>query len=251
MTRAPLFSLISLTCVPAFPMIMDASWVTIKHRMWILAEGGAELVAELLGAADVVADELSAPPSPDAPASPSIRSTFSAFTEGEGVEAAVSSTGRDTSMAELFAAVADTVAVEDLSCASFEVAPVLARLCFGCSASEGERDLLRVVSASGMVASSVFQQLGVFKACQQGSRGGKVWGEFGGGDGFWMEAVWKVRRGTREMGGGTMPPFLKLTFTLQTVASSARGTTSSASCNSATQRGRGLSLKSLSSTSAL
>ena len=29
--------------------------------------------------------------------------------------------------------------------------PVLARLCFGCSESEGERDLLRVESASGMV----------------------------------------------------------------------------------------------------
>ena len=32
-TRAPLFSLISLTCAPPLPMIMEASWVTIKQRM--------------------------------------------------------------------------------------------------------------------------------------------------------------------------------------------------------------------------
>lgn len=40
MTRAPDFSLISLTWEPAFPMMMDASWVTMRQRMWMCAEGG-------------------------------------------------------------------------------------------------------------------------------------------------------------------------------------------------------------------
>ena len=39
-TRAPLFSLISLTWDPPFPMIIEASWVTIRHLIWMLAEGG-------------------------------------------------------------------------------------------------------------------------------------------------------------------------------------------------------------------
>ena len=38
MTRAPLFSLISLTCEPPFPIMMDASWVTMRQRMCICAE---------------------------------------------------------------------------------------------------------------------------------------------------------------------------------------------------------------------
>lgn len=33
MTFAPLFSRISLTCAPAFPMMIEASWVTIRHRI--------------------------------------------------------------------------------------------------------------------------------------------------------------------------------------------------------------------------
>lgn len=40
MTRAPDFSLISLTCEPALPMMMDASCVTMRQRMWMWAEGG-------------------------------------------------------------------------------------------------------------------------------------------------------------------------------------------------------------------
>ena len=40
MTRAPLFSRISLTCDPPLPMMMDASCVTMRHRMWMLADGG-------------------------------------------------------------------------------------------------------------------------------------------------------------------------------------------------------------------
>ena len=38
-TLAPLFSLISLTCEPPRPMMMEASWVTIKHLIWMFAEG--------------------------------------------------------------------------------------------------------------------------------------------------------------------------------------------------------------------
>ena len=68
---------------------------------------------------------------------------------GEGVEAAVpeSSTFARTSTLE------SEAEWDILVCESFpsDVAPVLARLCFGCSESEGERDLLRVESASGMV----------------------------------------------------------------------------------------------------
>jgi hypothetical protein len=39
---------------------------------------------------------------------------------------------------------------------SCEAAPVLALLCFGWSASEGERERLRVVSASGMFSNDFF-----------------------------------------------------------------------------------------------
>ena len=53
MTRAPLFSLISLTWDPPLPIIIDTSWVTMRQRMWILAAGGGEAV-ELPGTADVV-----------------------------------------------------------------------------------------------------------------------------------------------------------------------------------------------------
>jgi len=35
LTRAPDFSRISLTCLPALPMMTDASCVTIRQRIWI------------------------------------------------------------------------------------------------------------------------------------------------------------------------------------------------------------------------
>jgi hypothetical protein len=92
MTLAPLFSRISLTCAPPLPMMMEASWVTIRQRICILAAGAAALDpdAELLGAADVVADES---PSTSPGASPAL-AAFSDAWEGDGVEAAVSSAGR-------------------------------------------------------------------------------------------------------------------------------------------------------------
>ena len=87
MTRAPLFSLISLTWDPPLPMIIDASWVTMRQRMWILAAGGAEAV-ELVGAADVVAEASprASAPSPDARSAESDGTPFAS-----GVDAAVSS----------------------------------------------------------------------------------------------------------------------------------------------------------------
>lgn len=45
--------------------------------------------------------------------------------------------------------------MEDLVGASWEAAPVFARLCLGWSASEGERDRLRVLSTSGMVGTQL------------------------------------------------------------------------------------------------
>ena len=39
-TRALLLSLISFTCEPFLPMIIDASCVTMRHLMWMWAEGG-------------------------------------------------------------------------------------------------------------------------------------------------------------------------------------------------------------------
>lgn len=149
------------------PIIIEASWVTIKHRMWILAAGGADVVAEVLGAAEVVAeDEFSPRASPEAKASPE----FSAMSgevalsdgwDGEGVEAAVSSMEAGASTIFTSPAVDAAVAEPKGTCvcesSEFDVAPVLARLCcFCCSLSEGERERFRVESASGMVANSVF-----------------------------------------------------------------------------------------------
>ena len=133
-------------------MMMEASWVTMRQRMWMFAEGADELEAEPLGAPEVVAEEALAPPSPAAGAS--APSAFPGFSDADGVDAAVSSTEGGASMVTSRA----MGAAGRFACAvlaSFEVAPVFARLCFGWSASEGERDRLRVVSASGMVASSV------------------------------------------------------------------------------------------------
>lgn len=74
-TRAPLFSRISLTCEPPLPMMMDASWVTMRQRICMLAAGADEDEAELLGAAEVVADAFSTAPSPV------VGSGFAAFSE--------------------------------------------------------------------------------------------------------------------------------------------------------------------------
>ena len=95
--------------------------------------------AEVLGAAEVVAEASPAVP-------PRSGSPFVAFStcEGEGVEAAVSLAARGRSMP-----------MEDLVGASWEAAPVFARLCLGWSASEGERDRLRVLSTSGMVGTQL------------------------------------------------------------------------------------------------
>lgn len=81
-TRAPLFSLISFTCDPAFPMIIDASWVTMRQRMWMFAAGGAP--PELLGTAVVMAGASGL--SPDARSPESEGLPFAS-----GVDAAVSS----------------------------------------------------------------------------------------------------------------------------------------------------------------
>lgn len=128
--------------------------------MFAVGGGGAlDVDAEPLAAAEAE----SAPPSPVAPpvleATGFAPSTFTAGCVGDGVDAAVSPTdGGTTSMAakSRVGAVPEAVDCEAalvVCAASFEeaaVAPVLGRLCLGCSASDGERDLLRVESASGM-----------------------------------------------------------------------------------------------------
>ncbi len=137
----------------------------------MLAEGAPELEVDPPGAAEVVTEEASALPSPAAGAS--VPSAFPGFSDADGVDAAVSSTddGASIVMSRIVGAV-DAVPCDGLACAtSFEVAPVFARLCFGWSASEGERDLLRVVSASGMVAILVVFRGGPVSKVH----GAKVW----------------------------------------------------------------------------
>lgn len=56
MTRAPLFSRISLTCFPPRPMMIDASCVTIKQRMCIMADGATGALDEDVGPAALVAE---------------------------------------------------------------------------------------------------------------------------------------------------------------------------------------------------
>lgn len=210
MTRAPLFSLISLTCDPPFPMIIEASWVTIKQRMWMLAAGAAEDDADALGAAEVVAEEPSAAASPDGGASPLTAVALSV--EGDGVDAAVSSTAGGPSIRASSRPAADAEVLEALVCASFDVAPVLALFCLGWSASEGERDRFRVVSASGMVVISVFHNPVRLRPVSRVHRMGGSGRRFVVvGVGFWIGGVWAVRWGMRE-GGGTAPPFLRLTW---------------------------------------
>ena len=147
MTRAPLFSLISLTCEPPLPMMIEASWVTIKHRICMLAAGCAPDVDwDVLGAAEVVAEDSPVGSVPEGASPLPVADAFSA--DGDGVDAAVSSTDCGASMR----ADAETETDESFVRESSDVAPVLARLCLGWSASEGERDRLRVASASGMVS---------------------------------------------------------------------------------------------------
>lgn len=111
----------------------------------MFAEGGAEGPERFV--------VLSSPVSFEALGSPveSAMPVLSPERPGDGVEAAVpeSSTAARASTLESEAEW-DILACESLPS---DVAPVLARLCFGCSESEGERDLLRVESASGMVVS--------------------------------------------------------------------------------------------------
>lgn len=203
MTRAPLFSRISLTCEPPFPMMMEASWVTIKHRMWMFAAEDAapvELDAAALGAAEVVADDASAVASVGG-ASPEL-ATGGLSVNGDGVDAAVSATAEDASILldSERAAAGDWI---DLVCASSDVAPVLGRLCLGWSASEGERDRLRVASASGMVVNLVGYSSVQLWPVRKGARDGRVWEVkvgVGRTDGFgvWKRGAWTVRWGMRE-----------------------------------------------------
>ena len=97
MTRAPLFSLISLTCEPPFPIMMEASCVTIRQRIWMFAEGGggAEEDPAPLGAPEVVAPS---PPSPAEPGREVSMAGRSGIWDGDGVDAAVSSTAEVASM---------------------------------------------------------------------------------------------------------------------------------------------------------
>ena len=85
MTLAPLFSRISLTCEPPFPMMMDASWVTMRQRIWMVAEGGADAPAAPAGPAAVVAE------SPPAAVASAEVAESGAVPFASGVEAAVSS----------------------------------------------------------------------------------------------------------------------------------------------------------------
>lgn len=119
----------------------------------MLVAGDALVDCDVLGAADVVAADSTASSEPGR-ASP-LFATGVLSADGDGVDAAVSSMAGRASMRSMRAeAEAET---ESLVRESSGVAPVLARLCLGWSASEGERDRLRVVSASGMVVNSVSQ----------------------------------------------------------------------------------------------
>lgn len=119
----------------------------------MLAEGGPDAEPELEGGPDMMAAERpSPPPSPEWSSSPLILSAPLAL--GDGVEAAVSSMDVCGSMlASLMEAKGGSLAGRECGSESSEcdVAPVLARLCFGWSVSEGERDLFRVESSSGMI----------------------------------------------------------------------------------------------------
>ena len=104
--------------------------------MWMLA-AGAEPEPEPPGAAEAVAE------SPrDSEASPEVVASEGPL--ASGVEAAVSS-----ARGSIFTSPATTEEWLE-RWESFEM-PVLARLCLGWSLSEGDRERLRVTSASGMV----------------------------------------------------------------------------------------------------
>lgn len=68
-------------------------------------------------------------------------------------------------LASLLDGLGGSLAGRDLGCESseWEVAPVLARLCLGWSVSEGERDLFRVESGSGMICDFSFHRAGQVK----------------------------------------------------------------------------------------
>jgi len=86
MTLAPLFSRISLTCFPPLPIMIDASCVTIRQRICIIAEGGVvELEEEEFAAALSVVDLASVA---DAAA---VSAESPGATTAVGVDAAVSS----------------------------------------------------------------------------------------------------------------------------------------------------------------
>ena len=147
-TRAPLFSRISLTCDPPFPMMMDASWVTIRQRMWMLAEGAEACApAEDKGSPDVVTEE-PFPPREEFLLSSDFPPLVWPLLE-PGVDPVLSSAPTAASVI-----VTSTQGMWGLAPgSSFETGamPVLARLCcFGGSLSDGERDLLRLVSGSGI-----------------------------------------------------------------------------------------------------
>ena len=140
-TRAPLFSRISLTWEPPLPMIMEASWVTIRHRIWMLAVGAGGEVAED-GSPEVVAASL-----------PSLAlSSFLASAPFEvGVDEVVSPPWMVPVCDASIIVTSDAWGTLLADGPSRAYAPVLARLWFFfCSESDGERDLLRVDS-SGMV----------------------------------------------------------------------------------------------------
>jgi hypothetical protein len=166
----------------------------------MFAAGVVELDAEALGAAEVVADEASAVPSVDGGASPVVATGV--LSVGDGVDAAVSSTAEGASILESVRAAADADVWEALVCASSDVAPVLARLCLGWSASEGERDRFRVVSASGMVVNLVVTDPRSYGLSAQGCTEWKGLGCGGrsgsNGFGFWKWGASTVRWGMRE-----------------------------------------------------
>ena len=156
MTRAPLFSRISFTCFPPLPMMIDASCVTMRQRICIMAEGAVD--PEVEAAADVVADPEGEVLFSDAPWPPA--EPWPSASLAVGVDALVLWSSADVGTSTIFTSpvlVAGTPEPSADCCAGSEssdavLAPVFGRLCCFCvSPGVGERERLRVESASGMV----------------------------------------------------------------------------------------------------
>lgn len=155
-TRAPLLSRISLTCAPDLPIIMEASCVTIKHRIWICAVGGEVVVVDADGVAEVVAESDLSPFPRTEVLLLSLEASSLGFSDWFelGVGEALSSLEATGASVILKSGAAVAELGSRASSDGFE-APVFGRLFLCCSLSEGERERFRFESASGIYDDSI------------------------------------------------------------------------------------------------